>query len=313
MARALLALVMLLLAPGALAQGAPEPHLPGAHTASVGNATVSFWVGPSATVVDETLALGEEGSLWFWLDGSETALVAYLNVTPSTATLAIPNGSVVLTAAANATRAPVNVSFAPTIADAGVVNQSYAFSGEVYREANGTLELVGPISGAGAFTMDVGALVPVPPPAEPGGIPRSWLIAGIAVLVVGGGAGAILARQRAVKRRMNEGPRRSQVMREMELEQKLEKAKAKDPEAAVVIQQEIRQAEQVREKRRELQILEAKRADAMKTLDLLKKRHEAGGLTKLQYDNMAAKKRADLERIEAEIAEMERGDSGAAA
>src|SRR5581483_4179882 len=122
-------------------------------------------------------------------------------------------------------------------------------------------------------------------------------------------------RQRNVRRRMNEGPKRSQVMREVELERKLEKAAQKDPEQAAQIKAEIRQQEQVREKRREVQILEAKRADVLKTMDLLRKRHEAGGLSKLQYDNMLAKKKADLERIEAEIAQMESegGDAGAAA
>jgi len=71
-------------------------------------------------------------------------------------------------------------------------------------------------------------------------------------------------------------------------------------------QQEIRQQERVRTERRELQILEAKRADALKGIDLLKKRHELGALSKLQYDNMVAKRQAELAKIEAEIAAMER-------
>src|SRR5581483_12219506 len=120
-------------------------------------------------------------------------------------------------------------------------------------------------------------------------------------------------RQRNVRRRMNEGPKRSQVMREVELERKLEKAAQKDPEQAAQIKAEIRQQEQVREKRREVQILEAKRADVLKTMDLLRKRHEAGGLSKLQYDTMLSKRQADLERIEREIAEMEAQDAGGSA
>ncbi|HWH09202.1 MAG TPA: hypothetical protein VNX21_08380, partial [Candidatus Thermoplasmatota archaeon] len=98
---------------------------------------------------------------------------------------------------------------------------------------------------------------------------------------------------------------RSQALREVELEERA----AKRPEEAAVIQQELRQQEKVKEKRRDLQILEAKRADVLKTMDLLRKRHEAGGLTKLQYDNMVAKKQADLQRIEAEIAQMEAEDA----
>ena len=151
------------------------------------------------------------------------------------------------------------------------------------------------------------------PPAEDDRIPTGvWIGAGV-VLLAAVALGGVAAKRRADRRRMNEGPRRSQVMREMELEQKLEKAKQKDPEQAAVIQQEIRQQEQVREKRRELQILEAKRVDALKTIDLLRKRHEAGGLTKLQYDNMVAKKQQDLQRIEAEIAQMEAEDGTRAA
>jgi hypothetical protein len=140
-----------------------------------------------------------------------------------------------------------------------------------------------------------------------------WYVGGGAALLVVLGVVVYGLRQRSVRRRMNEGPRRSQVMREMALEQEL--TRAKDPERAAEIKAEIRQQEQVREKRRELQILEAKRADVLKTMDLLRKRHEAGGLTKHQYDTMLAKRQADLERIEREIAEMEAagGDGSAAA
>ncbi|HUR70328.1 MAG TPA: DUF4200 domain-containing protein [Candidatus Thermoplasmatota archaeon] len=304
-------LALALLAPTLPAQGATGAPV-GAHTASVGNATLSYWVGPNATQVDEELSLGEQGQIWFWLSANETRAVAYLNVTSSNATLDIPNGSVVLDASGNGTRVPANVSFRTTIADAGVVHQAYAFTGQVYREENGTLVLLGPISGSGTFTVDVGALVPVPTAPAPG-IPSAYLWGGAALLLVGAIVVGVSVRQRNIRRRMNDNRKRSVVMRELELEKKLEKAK--DPEQVQEIKQEIRAQESVREKRRELQILEAKRADAQKTLDLLKKRHESGGLTKLQYDNMAAKKQADLARIDAEIAQMEQEDSsgGAAA
>lgn len=189
-----------------------------------------------------------------------------------------------------------------------VGSYDYSVNFTAFADQNGTLVELGSAMSTGSVTV---ATAELPAPVGPV-LPRTWLLAGLAILVIGGGAGAIALRQRAIRRRMNEGPRRSQVMREMELEQKLEKARTKDPEQAVQIQQEIRAAETVREKRRELQILEARRADAQKTLDLLKRRHEAGGLTKLQYDNMAAKKREDLARLEAEIAQMERQDTGAA-
>lgn len=314
MRRALAFLVALaaMASPLALAQDEKPLALPpaGAHDATVGNATLAYWVSPGPGFVKESIDLGEHAAIWFGLVGAnDTRLVVHLNVTPTSATLSLSNASFTLDAAPRGF-ALANATVAPTVADAGRVNMTYSFSAQVYEEQNGTLVLLGPVSGEGAFTYDVGAFVPAPPAP---GVPTTWLLVGAAVLVVGGIGGAVAMRQRAVKRRMNEGPRRSQVMREMEIEEKLEKAKAKDPEAAVVIQQEIRQAEKVRENRRELQILEAKRADALKTIDLLRKRHEAGGLTRLQYDNMVAKKQADLERIEAEIAQMQGDETGAAA
>jgi hypothetical protein len=130
-------------------------------------------------------------------------------------------------------------------------------------------------------------------------------VGGAAVVLVAAGAGALVARQRSQRRKMR-GQTRSQALREVELEERAQKR----PEEAAAIQAELRQQEKVKEKRRDLQILEAKRADVHKTLDLLKKRHEAGGLTKLQYDNMVAKKQQDLARIEADIAAMEAEDSG---
>jgi hypothetical protein len=171
-------------------------------------------------------------------------------------------------------------------------------------EANAATEL-DTFTFTGSVTV-VAAEIPV---ASPAGLSTPALVGLSAVAILAGGYGAYALKQRADRAKMNRAPRRSQALREVELEKQAEKR----PEDVVKVQEEIRQQEQVREKRRELQILEAKRADALKTLDLLQKRHSAGGLSKHQYDNMRAKKEADLVKIETEIAQMESEDRGAAA
>lgn len=282
--------------PAASAQESPAAAPAGAPSVKAGNWTLAHWVG-NATAIDDDLAANDSASIWFAVTNGTGPVVVFLNVTASG--VEIPNGTLVL-------RAVDDVAFDATNATAlpAPTNATYAFAGEVYEDQNGTLVLVGPVSGQGSFTVQGTIEVPAPP----AGVSPTWIVAGLAllgVLVIGGFA----AKRSAERRRMNAAPRRSQVMREMELERKLEKVEEKDPEQAAVIKQEIRAQEQVRVKRRELQILEAKRADALKTIDLLRQRHEAGGLTKLQHDNMVAKKRQDLQRIEAEIAQMEAEDA----
>ena len=318
--RALLLLTAFLAIPLALASG-PSPPAE-AHQIEVADRTAAHWVSNATSTdngtaaVAESLAPGEAARVHVaaLMDRQEenlSALVWTIAISADNLTFETTNATLRKDYSGEFTTSEAFhfASFNFTAPDAA---GTYAFSVNftAFADRNGTLVELGSAISEGRVVV-ASTEAPIPPVGP--GIPRTWLLAGLAVLVVGGIGGAVALRQRAIKRRMNEGPRRSQVMRELELEHKLEKAKAKDPEAAVVIQKEIRQAEQVREKRRELQILEAKRADALKTIDLLKKRHESGGLTKLQFDNMVAKKRADLERIEAEIAEMERQDGGAAA
>jgi hypothetical protein len=125
------------------------------------------------------------------------------------------------------------------------------------------------------------------------------LVAGGAVLLVAVALGAYGLRQRNLRRRMR-GRTRSSTLQQLEREEA-----ARKPEQVQRVQQEIRQEEQVRSRRRELQILDAKRADAQKGLEMLKKRHEMGALSKLQYGQMSAKRQAELSKIEAEIAQME--------
>lgn len=307
MHRALVALVVLLTlaAPGVVAQEKPVVFPPpGAHLAQAGNATLAYWVGTGPASVDENVTANGSYALWFGLNATNasTPRTAYLNVTGGEGTLnATP--LVLTTGAGGLAYASLNVTIPDGFANASV---AYAFTGELYEAANNTTVLLGPVTGSGSFGVQ--GSVPAPAPA----IPVWGYYAGGAVLLLAAVALGVSARNRNVRRRMNEAPRRSQVMREMELERELERAK--EPEKAAEIKAEIRQQEQVREKRREIQILEAKRADVLKTMDLLRKRHEAGGLTKLQYDQMLAKRKADLERIEAEIAAMEaEGGSGTAA
>jgi hypothetical protein len=297
-----LALVALLLgAPLAAAQatntttpGAPPPQ---ASTAFSGNVTARYWVLPEGA-----LAPGANGTLHFLVQANGTPMGA-INYTLNASALAFANRTGTHAPAPNATNASFSIPFSIPSNASG--NASYGFTLTVHGAGENATAILATLSGAG--DVQVQAPAPVAAPR----IPTSWLIGGGILLLVAVAAGAYSVRERRLRARMR-GQARSQVMREMELEQKLEKARAKDPGQAAAIQQEIRQQETVREKRRELQILEAKRADVLKNMDLLRKRHETGGLSKLQFDNMMAKRQADLSKIEAEIAEMERQDASAA-
>jgi len=298
----------LLLAPLGFAQDATTPP-EGAHVAAAGVSQLAWFVGPGPREVNESAPVGGSGSLWIAVSNlSATNASRFAVVNVSSATLVFDNASLTVPAAGNASWSYQVVAFDVPSNASGPA--AFALEVSVYeRLPSNETTLVGHGTGAGSVALEGSAVAPAP------AVPVSWYVGGgVAVLLVAAVAGYSI-RQRNVRRRMNEGPKRSQVMREVELERKLEKAAQKDPEQAAQIKAEIRQQEQVREKRREVQILEAKRADVLKTMDLLRKRHEAGGLSKLQYDNMLAKKKADLERIEAEIAQMESegGDAGAAA
>lgn len=296
-----LALAILLALPLALAQAElPPVEGSGVSSAEFGPVAIAHWVGERERAVSEFEA-GSDALLWFAvrtleLTPNATARYALVNVSadpfaPEEPHLTFPAGSSTLLWA-NSTQVWSYGSIRGVLPPETSRGQPYDYTFEVYDETpNGTVLVA---SGPGTGMIVVSA---------PAGPPVLWLIVGATLLVVGGGALAYSVRQRAIRRRMMGAPR-SQVMRERELDERIEKAKA--PEQVEQIQQEIRREETVRVQRRELQILAAKRADAIKTLDLLQKRHESGGLTKLQYDHMAAKKRAELERIEAEIAQMER-------
>jgi hypothetical protein len=292
--------VFALLAPGAFASGVTPPDE--APRLPLGERTL-------AHMANATLVPGNASSLLFFVTKGNLTDNVTVTIRVDAETLGIHNETVTIVMPVE----PVPVSDVwrsagldfTVPASASNANATYTFEATAVADGPNGTTLLATATGAGSiFIASIAA------PVEPA-TPFPWPLVGAASVAVGGGALVVVLRQRAIKRRMNEGPRRSQVMREMELEHKLEKAK--DPEQVQEIKQELRAQESVREKRRELQILEAKKADAMKTLDLLRKRHETGGLTKLQYENMAGKKRADLEKIEAEITAMEAADAGAAA
>ena len=318
-------LVLAVLALGPATAAAPPQD---AETLASGTFTLAHWTLPTeAADANATYAPGGSGQIHFAVrdagnattegnatSENTTAGVRQARVTLSSEGLAfanatLGNATLLLTVpqgGANDTWESASVVF--TIpADAADGPAAYRFTVDYFEEGpNGTIPLA-TLSGQGS----VAVVVPAPPEAP--GVPLPVLVGGGAAVVVGAGAAILAMRRRRERELMNAAPRRSQVMRELELERQLEKVEEKEPERAQEIKQEIRAQEQVREKRRELQILEAKRADVLKTMDLLQKRHQAGGLTKLQYDNMVAKKQADLQRIEAEIAEMEAQDQGGAA
>lgn len=305
---------VLLLVPLALA--GPSPPADAGATIMEGR-PVSIYFGPSPTDRNQTFAADTPETLWVAVpmdrpDANATAFAVYVNVSFFNAT---PQGASFVSgenATASAGSVLLRHVYATEPAEVGHHFAAFAFrtpqSGEFsyhltvesYTEAaNGTTAF-------GTVVVDDGAPVVVAPDAPT--LPWTWIVVGGALLVGGGVAFGL--RRRSERIRMNAlDRRRSQALRE----EGVESQRAKKPEEVQRVQAEIRQAEQVREKRREVQILEAKRADALKTLDLLQKRHESGAISKHQFDQMAAKKRADLARIDEEIAQFEAQDGGSAA
>lgn len=154
-------------------------------------------------------------------------------------------------------------------------------------------------SESGVLTLEV---VPAPsPPAEGPGTLTIVLGVGAAALVIGGAAYAV-ARARKPKARP-----KSETLQRIEMEKQLESAKTVEEKQA--IREEIKAVEAEKSRARDLQILEAKRADVERTIDLLKKRHDAGQLTRLQYEKMVEKKLDELDRINEELVAAEAGHS----
>lgn len=158
-------------------------------------------------------------------------------------------------------------------------------------------------SESGVLTIEV---VPAPAPAPEGPSPAVVAIGLGAAVLVAGGAWYAVARARRPRAKP-----KSATLQRMEMEKQLEQAKTVEQKAA--IQEEIRAVEAEKSHARDLQILEAKRADVERTIDLLKKRHDAGQLTRLQYERMVEKKLDELDRINSELVAAEAGQSSQSA
>ncbi len=323
---------LLLLAPMAVMAAQP-PAL--AESVTSGDVVLAHWMGVDEQTVNTTAASAEAMSLWFAFDKRPFVPAADGNATTDNATGDNATGANATSPASRTFTTYINATSLDLGIDAQLVlesdtnvtgewdvtstsfvtpadvdiNATYTFTFKSYEHTmNGTV-LLAQGQGDGVLAV-LGAPAPIPTPPE--GIPTSYyLIGGAAAVLVLGGAGVIRLRSAREKARMNRAPRRSQALRE----EALERVSMKRPEEQAAVKAEIRQQEQVRERRRELQILDAKKVDVERTLELLKKRQESGGLTQHQYDVMTKKKLGDLERINAEIAEMEaeEGPGGAAA
>lgn len=299
---ALLAIAALLLAPATLASGASPPE--GAQQVGVADRVAYHWVGNGTEAFDRVDPGGRSAiGVAVLVDRKETnasALRIFVNATSSTLALESKNAMLTKSFEGPTTSEAFHFAFFNFTAPMQEGLVTYAFTVDVLAEhTDGNVTFVGRGGSEGTLAVASAAA-----PAPPAGLPTSWLLGGAAVLLLAAGAGAWALRERGQRRRMR-GETRSRALREAQME---ERARRK-PEQAAVIQQEIRAEEKVRERRRDLQILDAKRADALRSIELLRKRHESGGLTKLQHDNMVGKKRADLARIEAEIAAAEAEDA----
>lgn len=313
-------IALLALAPaGAIDGGAPPA---GSEAMGAGDASLAHWVGPDLATVNATV--NGTATLWIGLqhpanttapdnttaDNATVSYRAFVNVSGDDG-LAIGTPSLVLVTDGQGPWTYETTTLTTNATEQGLVTYNYTILAEVHEIRGENTTLLGNTTGLGVVSFQTGTIAIPPPVIEPP-FPTTLvaLLVGGAVLIAGG-AGVISMQRKREKARMNRAPRRSSVLRE----EALERAALKKPEQHAAVVQEIRQQEQVRERRRELQILDAKKADALKTIDLLKKRREAGGLTEHQYNTMAAKKQADLQRIEQEIAEMEteNGDHSSAA
>ncbi|MFA5860930.1 MAG: hypothetical protein WDA16_04485 [Candidatus Thermoplasmatota archaeon] len=301
-----LTLVLALFVPAAFGQEILPP--PGAGEATIGGVSVAWWAGP--TIADQRVnaSVPAGGADQFWVRMATDDIVTGggpLNVSGRTWFVNLSSTDIVFdnaslfgnvtvpqpadTAAFLTTRLHV-----PANAQGSV---SLALNITILEQRGNQTVLLG--SALQTLTLQV---------AAPAGLP-SWAYAlGGVLIVLVVGVTVYALRERNLRRRMR-GTVRSQALREAELEEIAQKK----PEQAAVIKQELRAQEQVREKRRDLQILEAKRADVEKNLVLLKKRHEMGALSKHQYDQMVAKKQAELAKLSAEIAEMEAADRDSSA
>lgn len=262
------------------------------------------WVGNESSASNEPVAPGAAIVAWFAAHAFAPATdpnatrYALVNISPNVETFAAVR--VNLSIAPNGTAWAIGNVTVPTSANASTAGSPAFYYNATVFESSGNQTIVLDSFGGSGPNVVVATVAPAPP----AGLPTTYLVGGGIVLLLAVAVGAYGLRQRNVRRRMR-GKTRSTTLQQLEQEEK-----AKKPEQVAQVQQEIRQQEVVRSQRREMQILEAKRADAQKGLELLKKRHEMGGLSKLQFESMVAKKQADLQRVEAEIAEMEAADAG---
>lgn len=143
----------------------------------------------------------------------------------------------------------------------------------------------------GTITLSVVVVAPQPPGLLP---TWAWFVIGAAVLAAGG-----FAVQRARKRQVRVAPR-SRTLQELQVEDKAEKVSPKRQAEVEAARQEVETREAERLAVRENSILDAKRNDILRSIELMKQRHERGELTAFQYQKLKEKK-------EAQLAELERG------
>ncbi|MGQ0536993.1 MAG: hypothetical protein ACT4PT_13100 [Methanobacteriota archaeon] len=136
----------------------------------------------------------------------------------------------------------------------------------------------------GERTFEVAGRVPTPAPG-PSGLPVSPLVAAVAIGILVLGGGAVLLR----RRRPRVKPR-SRALREVAAETAAPEAQAK-----------VAVEEAARVKDREHSILEAKRADILRSIELSRGRLSRGEITEHVFNQIEARKRQALEAVDAEI------------
>lgn len=275
---ALLALAPLL-APALAAPGDAPP--PAAARSQLGNVTAYAWTGLADGTPRTAWSASESGTLFLVLDGTN-ATAGFVNGTLSVSPTAAASLDLASFSMPLAAGARVDRPFAFTLAD---LEGDVTFTLALFVSGNGT---------SANATLTVPVTVTRAPVAPPSGLSPLAIGALAAVVLVGGGAW-LYARS---KRQVKVAPR-SRALREEAIE------RGRRPEEAAVVAEEVRREEAVRVERREVQILQAKRADAQRTIERLDERRAAGQLTELQHARMTEKKRAELADIERQIREFD--------
>ena len=270
-----LLVLALLLAPGALAG-----HTDGAQSAQVvGPVRIGYrFEGGDGS---HTFANGTNVTVRFFLEpldnGTYRVAIARLGETANVTGTATPGAD------------PLANSVTTTFVAHGPAGDTVIalFAAEVHRLDNGTAAYID----RGNLEVSFAIIAPTPPPVT--GFPAwAWYVVGALVLLI-----ALVVVQKARKRQVRVAPR-SRTLQELQVEDKAEKTSARRAAEVEAARQEVEAREAERLAQRENSIVDAKRQDILRSIELMKQRRERGELTEFQFQKLKEKKEAQLAELD---------------